>query len=318
MAFAIREWRNAALLYCAEMLTDSMRYVARLSARATRCLAFLFAFAVVAGAHADDIARTGGPYVPTPQEVVDRMLDLAQVGPQDFVIDLGSGDGRMVITAARRNGARGLGVDIDGELVERSTAEAQRLGLADRVRFRTEDVTRTPLKEASVVTLYLLPGLMKQLEPRFLGELAPGARIVAHDFSFGDWKPDREMVVDVKEKYGSVGTWKSTLFLWTVPARVGGLWQLDMAAPIAERMLVRFDQRYQEIAGVAMRSGASRELSAGRVEGTRVRFRLSGEGGQSDTQYEGSIESGRMQGTLERRGTRASWPATRLSEGGAR
>lgn len=259
----------------------------------------------------DDAMRTGGPYVPTPQEVVDRMLEVAEVGPRDFVMDLGSGDGRMVITAARRFGARGLGVDLDPELVDRSTAEAQRLGLGDRVRFRVEDVTRTPLAEASVVTLYLLPGITRLLQPRLFAELAPGSRIVAHDFDLGDWKADREFVVDVKEKYGSPGSWKSTLFLWTVPARIGGMWQFEVGGQKPQRMVLRLDQRFQEVAGTAVAGGSSLIVSGGRLEGTKVRFRLGAKGAPGDAQYEGTVQGDRMQGTVDMRGERVNWVATR-------
>lgn len=293
------------------MLTDPAMSVTR--ARRV-CAGLLAAFVLLTlAARADDIARTGGPYVPTPQEVVDRMLALAEVGARDYVIDLGSGDGRMVLTAARRYGARGLGVDLDPELVERSVAEAQRLGVADRVRFRVEDVTRTPLRGASVITLYLLPGITRLLVPRFLAELAPGSRIVAHDFDLGDWKADREITVDVKEKYGSAGTWKSTLFLYTVPANVRGTWEIDAAGPHAGRMLLRFEQRYREITGTALFAGRSHAVADGQVHGTRVQFRLGPQGGPPDAYYEGAVEDGHMHGTVEHKGRRAPWSATRLT-----
>lgn len=255
--------------------------------------------------------RTGGPYVPTPQEVVDHMLKFANVGPRDFVIDLGSGDGRMVITAAQRFGARGLGVDIDPELVERSRAEAERLGLGERARFRVEDATRTPLADASVVTLYLLPGFTRILQPRFLSELTPGSRIVAHDFDLGDWKADREVVVDVKEKYGSPGTWKSTLFLWTVPAQVSGTWQFELGGAKPVRMALRLEQKFQDVSGSAVSEGASLAVSGGRLEGKRIRFRLGAKGAAPDPTYEGVAEGDRMSGTVELRGERVSWSATR-------
>jgi len=295
------------------MLTDPATIVARARrACGIACAAFALLAAALA-AQADDIARTGGPYVPTPQEVVDRMLELADVGPHDYVVDLGSGDGRMVITAARRFGARGLGVDLDPELVERSMADARRQGVADRVRFRVEDATRTPLANASVVTLYLLPGVTKLLAPRFLAELEPGSRIVAHDFDLGDWKADRQLTMDVREKYGSVGTWKSTLFLYTVPASVRGTWQMETAGPPAERMVVRIEQRYQEIAGTAVLAGRSYVISGGRVVGRRVELKLGPEGAAPEAYYEGTIDAGHMQGTLQRGDRRAPWSATRLT-----
>src|SRR5688572_294941 len=147
--------------------------------------ALLMLAAAVLGAA--EYERTGGPYVPTPQTVVDAMLDFAKVGPRDFVVDLGSGDGRIILTAAQRYKARGFGVDIDPELVQQSNAEAQRRGLAERVTFKEQDVLQARIEEASVVTLYLLPGMMESLQVKFLRELKPGTRIVSHDFPFADW-----------------------------------------------------------------------------------------------------------------------------------
>ncbi len=163
---------------------------------------------------------TGGPYVPTPQRVVDAMLNLAGVTARDFVIDLGSGDGRIVITAAQKFGARGRGIDIDGELVERSNATARRLGLDKRVRFEQRDVLQADVREATVVTLYLLPDMMSELHPRLMRELKPGTRIVSHDFDFGSWKPERTVTLELDEKYDLSGSWTSIIHLWTVPPRV--------------------------------------------------------------------------------------------------
>jgi SAM-dependent methyltransferase len=157
------------------------------------------------------------PFITTPDHVTVEMLKLAGVGPNDFVIDLGSGDGRIVITAAKLYGARGLGVDIVPELVERSRDAARRAGVAERVEFRVQDLFETDLSRATVVTLYLLPEVNLKLRPR-LQALAPGTRIVSHDWDMGDWKPDRTVVVDVPDK--AVGREKlSRLHLWTVPPR---------------------------------------------------------------------------------------------------
>ena len=174
----------------------------------------------VAVAQAADVPLTGGPYVPTPQRVVDEMLRVAGVTQSDFVIDLGSGDGRIVITAARNFGARGCGYDIDASLVAGSTAAARKLGLEQRVSFREEDVLKADVREATVVTLYLLPAMMHELRAKLLRELKPGTRIVSHDFDFGDWKPDRSVTIEMDEKYGVTGSWTSTILLWTVPQPV--------------------------------------------------------------------------------------------------
>lgn len=161
----------------------------------------------------------GGPYVPTPQRVVDAMLDIAGVTSRDYVIDLGSGDGRIVITAAQKFGARGKGYDIDAELIERSTLAARKLKLEQRVRFEERDVMQADIREATVITLYLLPDMMRALRVKLLRELRPGTRIVSHDFDFGDWKPERAVQLDLDEKYDVTGSWTSTVYLWTVPSR---------------------------------------------------------------------------------------------------
>jgi len=150
------------------------------------------------------------PYVWTPHEVVAEMLRLAVVGPGDVVYDLGSGDGRVVIAAARDFGARGVGVEMDPRLVAESTESARRAGVADRVTFRAGDLFQTDLTEATVVTLYLSTELNLRLRPKILRELRPGARIVSHDFDMGDWAPARTVRVHVQER-------GSQLRLWIVP-----------------------------------------------------------------------------------------------------
>ena len=132
------------------------------------------------------------PYVPTPQAVVDRMLDMAQVKASDMVIDLGSGDGRIMITAAKRHGARGFGVEIDPRLVKRSNEEAKRVGVAERVKFLQQDLFSTDFHEAAVLTLYLLPDVNIALRPKILAELKPGTRVVSHDYGMGEWRPDAQ------------------------------------------------------------------------------------------------------------------------------
>jgi SAM-dependent methyltransferase len=184
-----------------------------------RWVAVLVLAAVSGAAVAQEPVLSGGPYVPTPQRVVDAMLGMAGVTDRDFVIDLGSGDGRIVIAAAQKYGARGKGYDIDDELIERSNAAARKLKLEQRVRFEQRDVLQADIREATVITLYLLPEMMRVLRARLLSELRPGTRIVSHDFDFGDWKPERMISLDLDEKYEVTGSWTSTVYLWTVPPR---------------------------------------------------------------------------------------------------
>jgi protein-L-isoaspartate O-methyltransferase len=153
---------------------------------------------------------TLAPFVVTPSDVVDRMLRLASVGPADIVYDLGSGDGRIVIAAARTFGARGVGIEIDPALVEQARANATAAGVADRVTFRLEDATTANISDATVVTLYLLAASNVKLRPRLQAQLRPGARIVAHNFGMGDWEPQK---VDTFRDQGGA---TRTLYLWTI------------------------------------------------------------------------------------------------------
>jgi SAM-dependent methyltransferase len=162
------------------------------------------------------VAAQDVPFVPTPQVTVDEMLRLAGVGPQDFVLDLGSGDGRIVITAARKFGARGTGVDLDYHLVIQSEESARQAGVEDRVKFLQQDLFKTDLGQATVITMYLLPAVTRKLVPSLLN-LKPGTRIVSHDFTFDKWKPDRSVTVETPEKYDLTGSWTSDVHLWIVP-----------------------------------------------------------------------------------------------------
>ena len=237
--------------------------------RGWRCAAAVAALAMTAalapGAAAAAAPDTDVPFVVTPDRVTLTMLELAGVGPGDHVIDLGSGDGRIVILAAQRFGATGLGVEIVDDLVRRSRDNAVRAGVAGRVEFRAEDLFATDLSRATVVTMYLLPAVNLQLRPRLLA-LAPGTRIVSHDYDLGDWRPDRSVVVDAPDK--PVGRDKrSTLHLWTVPARVAGTW-CGSGDAAAHRL--RIDQRHQDVDATL-----DAMPLAGRVDGSRLRLSAS-------------------------------------------
>ena len=279
-----------------------------------RSLAFLCVLGAT-GVAAAEPERTGGPYVPTPQAVVDAMLEVAGVGPDDFVIDLGSGDGRIVLTAAQRYNARGLGVDIDPELVESANEEARKRGLAERVGFREQDVLQAKLDEATVVTLYLLPGMMQQLQAKFARELNPGTRIVSHDFPFGDWKPDREVSVDVPEKYGTAGQWKSTLYYWVVPARVNGEWIVEAPGLIDKAATLALEQQYQVVRGAMKDRGRRFTVSGGRLDADRIAFKLMRPAGARD--FRGTVAGDRMHGEVAEGGRTVSWSSRRAESASA-
>jgi SAM-dependent methyltransferase len=205
------------------------------------------------------------PFITSPDNVTLEMLRLADVKPGDHVIDLGSGDGRIVILAARRFGASGLGVEIDPALVQLSQKNARDAGVAGRAEFREQDLFKTDLSVATVITMYLLPEFNLQLRPALLA-LKPGTRLVSHDWDMGDWKPDQTTVVAVPDK--KVGLEKSSkIHLWVVPARVAGLW--CGTGPLHE-FSMRLDQRYQELEGTLTRKARVRPLK-GSVQGTTVR-----------------------------------------------
>jgi SAM-dependent methyltransferase len=211
------------------------------------------------------LAQDEVPFITSPDRVTLAMLDLAQVGPSDHVIDLGSGDGRIVITAARRHGASGLGVEIVPALVAKSRDNARAAGVAARAEFREQDLFTTDLARATVVTLYLLPEINLQLRPRLLA-LAPGTRVVSHDWDMGDWTPDRSVTLDVPDK--TIGRDKrSTVHLWTVPARVDGLWCAPQGASL--RVAQRFAQFSAELRSAA-RADAPAMVFDGRIAARRL------------------------------------------------
>ena len=202
------------------------------------------------------------PYVPTPAAVVDAMLDMAEVGPADYLIDLGSGDGRIVIAAARR-GAQGLGVDIDPARVAEAVNAARFAGVEGRAVFRRQDLFAAPIREASVIAIYLLPDVNLRLRPRLLTELRPGTRIVSHAFAMGDWRPDAHREIDGRNAY-----------LWIVPAVAGGEWTITRADGAA--MLLELEQRFQQVRGTLTVEGQSLALSDAALRGDRLRFTAGG------------------------------------------
>ena len=205
------------------------------------------------------------PFITSPDNVTLEMLQAAQVGPSDHVIDLGSGDGRIVIVAAKRFGATGLGVEIVPDLVEKSLRTAREAGVADKVNFKVQDLFQTDLSPATVVTLYLLPEFNLRLRPSLLA-LKPGTRIVSHDWDMGDWKPDRTTVLQVPDK--KVGREKSSkVHLWIVPARIEGLW---CGSGLLRDFSLRIQQHFQEIDATLTRGDRAREIQ-GRMSGAVLR-----------------------------------------------
>ena len=193
------------------------------------------------------------PYVPTPQEVVDKMLAMARVTPKDFLIDLGSGDGRIDVTAAQKFGARGFGVDLNPVRIREAVENAMKNGVSDRADFYQRNLFETDLNSASVITMYLLPRVNMELRPRLL-DLKPGTRIVSHDFDMDDWKPEETVHMDVKQKYGNAGG-TSSIYFYIVPAKVAGSWQWQQTIGGKEQNLeLVLEQKFQQVGGTDRKS----------------------------------------------------------------
>jgi precorrin-6B methylase 2 len=210
------------------------------------------------------------PFITTPEEVVERMLELAGTRADDLVVDLGSGDGRIVIIAAQKFGARGLGIELDQRLVDKSRANARAAGVADRVSFVQGDVLTADISKASVVTVYLLPGLISQLQQRFTGELRPGTRIVSHAFGMTGWTPDSSRTIRLSKPHRGQGE-ESRLLLWIVPADVRGVWRGE-----GRRFSVEQNYSQIEVDGVGGRLSGS-NISWGRFRGRVDGDRMTGE-----------------------------------------
>jgi hypothetical protein len=184
---------------------------------------------------------------------------MAKVQKSDFLIDLGSGDGRIPVAAAKKFGARGFGVDINPQRIAEANANAKAAGVSDKVEFRQQDLFKTKISDATVVTMYLLPSVNMQLRPRILSELKPGTRVVSHAFDMEDWKPDEEAVAD-----------GSNVYLWIVPAQVQGRWRVSGGQ--AGDMSLDLTQKFQELSGTVTIAGQSRPIRDGRVRGDTLAF----------------------------------------------
>lgn len=264
----------------------------------------------VPAAASDIELPAGGPFVPTPQPVVEQMLQLAGVNQRDFVVDLGSGDGRIVLTAAQKYRARGMGVDIDERLIEFSNQRAHRQGLDGLVWFRLQDVLHTRISEATVLTLYLLPEMMRALQQRIYTELKPGARVVSHDFQFDGWLPDRSVTVELEEKYHITGKWQSSVHLWIVPAKVEGEWQVATGGAGSKPFSMALRQQHQSVKGSVQGGGHALE---GRLEGNQIHLKLPAARGAAASEYRGVVEGEKMQGKAMINGKAVPWTATRIA-----
>ncbi len=271
---------------------------------------------VAASIHAAEIAA---PYVPTAPSVVERMLEIARVGPDDYVIDLGSGDGRIVITAAKKYGARGFGVEIDRQLVAQANANARAAGVADRVRFFERDLFATDLSQATVVTIYLLKRATMKLRSG-LFELAPGTRIVSHAASMGEWQPDHFELLDVQDKVRPDAPGKTYIHFWIVPAKVAGTWRWSMPVGSGERQYeLAVSQQFQAFSGLLRVDGKETRVEDGRLEGGRITLGFVAEvdGKPVAHRLSGQVSGNSIVGTAnlvrEREQDAVEWKAVRIA-----
>jgi hypothetical protein len=226
-------------------------------------------------------------WVPTPQALVDRMLDMAKVTPKDYVIDLGSGDGRTVITAAKR-GSKALGIEYNPDMVELSKRNAAQEGVSDKASFMKADLFETDFSQAQVITMFLLPSINLKLRPKIL-DMKPGTRIVSNSFDMEEWKPDETANVE------GCSNW-CTAHLWIVPAKVGGTWKL----PEGE---LTIKQTFQMITGTLKSGNASSQIN-GKLNGEQISFTAGG------TEYSGRVNGNAMEGSAGGK----KWSATRAGK----
>ncbi len=249
-------------------------------------------------------------YLASAGDVVERMLSLAHVGKADVVYDLGCGDGRIVIGAARDRGASGVCNDIDPARIAESRRNAETAGVAARVRLEEGDLFELDLAEATVVTLYLSPAINRQLRPKLFRELRPGSRVISHNFDMGEWLPDST----VRVAWPSGTT--SAVHLWIVPADLAGTWDITVSgAAVDRRYRIRLEQEFQRLSGTASHGGRSVELRGARVSGDTVGFVVADTLGGAETMlhFRGNMRGGAMAGavTVERDSTTGRWGGVR-------
>jgi hypothetical protein len=270
-----------------------------------RALAFLV-FTIGFGVNAQDVkpVKDAGPYVPSPQSVVADMLRHAEVVSTDYLIDLGSGDGRIVLTAAKVFGAQGFGVEIKDDLVTKSNLAAKNEGLADRVKFIKQDLFKTDLSQATVITMYLLPDTVNLLKDKFLAELKPGTRIVSHDYPLTGWIPEKYVQMDLEDKIQISGVTTTLIYLYVVPARVAGKWNAQMPPAVSKApATLSLRQQLTRVSGSLRLDGKDLPLEDVKLRGDRLSFKVAGRKGE----YSGLIKGNAIEGTFD---GKTPWSAT--------
>jgi len=239
-------------------------------------------------------------WVPTPNDVVDRMLRMAQVTAQDYVVDLGAGDGKIAIAAAKKYGARALGIEYNPDMARHAQRNVERAGVAGRARIQQGDIFATDFSQATVVTMYLLPALNLKLRPTLLA-MRPGTRVVSHSFSMDDWEADEISSLDGRRAY-----------FWVVPALVAGTWTLELAGGgTGERHEITLEQRFQKIEGTVSLGAVNGGLREARLRGFHIAFAyVDGQGVRRE--FTGRVTGARMEGAFRGdNGTEGRWTAAK-------
>ena len=274
-------------------------------ARRTVAVLALAAFAATAAAQAQkkeeftpQVGQAGKDviWVPTPEELVERMLRMAQTTPNDFVIDLGSGDGRIAIAAAKKFNARSMGIEYNPDMVEVSNRNAAKEGVAGKARFVKADIFESDFSQATIITMYLLPGLNLKLRPKLL-DMKPGTRIVSHQFNMDEWQPDEISNIDGRRAY-----------FWLIPAKVAGTWRFQSGS---DGLDVTLEQKYQMLEGTVKLGTVNAGLRDAKLAGDKISFGFVDQGGVR-RDFTGKVSGNTMEGTMKlETGPESRWTATK-------
>jgi SAM-dependent methyltransferase len=243
-------------------------------------------------------AEMAAPYVPTPSAVATAMCELAGVTKRDTVVDLGSGDGRIVIEAAKHFGARGVGIDISPGLVHLANENALRAGVAPRVKFFVGDLFKTTLSQATVVFMYLLPASLAHLVPKLYEELAPGTRVVSHDYALDPLHPVKRLELDVPEKEKITGTPRTFLYLYVIAAPVAGQWSMVLPASLGGHAVFEFEQQLDHVTGYLEGDGSRAAFTDVAMNGRELRFVVQALGSQKDVHFQLAVRDSGVEGIV--------------------
>jgi hypothetical protein len=244
-------------------------------------VALVMGLASTAGLLAQESPRLDVIFVPTPMQVVERMLEIAEVKKGEFLIDLGSGDGRIPVTAAKKYGARGLGVDLDPDRIREANDNVKKQVVGNMVEIRRQNLFETDITQADVISMYLLTDLNLKLRPKLL-DLKPGTRIVSHAFSMGDWVPEQKETL--APRYD--------VYLWIIPAKVEGRWDVQRGE---KQFTVEFKQKYQQLEGTAQVNGKTVPVTNGRLRGKEIMFDVQMDGQQGT--FRGEVDGNAIKGS---------------------